>query len=91
MISDATFRVMLRSVGGTQLSTDSGSLLGFFDNEFIEGAEIEGRQPVLTCATPNVVALGLRKGSLVTVEGETYRVRRHEPNGDGMSRLILEQ
>ena len=82
---------MLRSVGGAEYPTDGGNILGVFDHEYVDGVDVEGRQPLLTSATADVVALGLRKGSLVTVGGETYRVRRHEPDGTGMSRLILEQ
>lgn len=90
MESDADRASMLRGLGGSLFETSVGQILAIFDNEFVDGVEVEGRQPVLTCRTSDVERLRVQKGATVAVEAANYRVRRHEPDGTGLSRLILE-
>lgn len=90
--SDADRLEMIRAVGGVECKVNKGAFQAIFDNEFVESeAEpgVEGRQPVLTCRTSDVGELEIRKGSHVTIGAEVYRVQRHEPDGTGMSRLVL--
>ncbi len=77
--------------GGLTANADLGDVRGIFDHEFLNEADTETRVPVFTCATADVISRELRKGSQLVISNETYKVRRHEPDGTGMSRLILEQ
>ena len=90
LIKNYTSGMTLRVLGGEEHDTDAGPLLGIFDHDYVEGVDVEARPPTLTCNTAAVERLQLRKGARVTVSGVAYRVRRHEPDGTGLSRLILE-
>lgn len=82
---------MIRRLGGKCYQTPAGDLLAIFDNEFTESLNTESRVPVLTCTTEDAErVLADRKGTSVDVNGKTYRIRRHEPDGTGMSRIPLE-
>lgn len=92
MESEADRRAMLSALGGKNHQTAAGLLLGVFENEYVEGLGAETRLPVLTCTTEDANAReATRKGATVDIadDGKTYRVDRHEPDGTGMSRLIL--
>ena len=66
---------------------------GIFDNGFALGdvgmAGIAGNQPVLTVPTASVPASPV--GSAAVVNAINYVVAAHEPDGTGMSRLLLER
>lgn len=91
MESEADRRAMLIGLGGKCYPTAAGSLLAIFDNDFMEAGNTETRMPVLTCTTEDAGQVTAdRKGTTVTIEGSVYRIRRHEPDGTGMSRIPLE-
>ena len=90
--SDADLLALIRDSGGVECKVNKGSFLAIFDNEFVESETepgVEGRQPVLTCRSSDVGNLEIRKGSHVTIGADSYRVQRPEPDGTGMSRLVL--
>jgi len=91
METEADRRASLEALGGQCYPTAAGPLLAIFDSEFLETADSETRVPVLMCTTADVSKLSMTaKGAQVTVAGKAYRVRRHEPDGTGMSVLVLE-
>lgn len=63
-----------------------------FDNGYAAGAVgvigVASSQPSLTLATASVPANPV--GSAVVVSGASYLVAAHEPDGTGMSLLLLE-
>jgi len=67
------------------------SVNGIFDREFVSVSsgkvQIEGFRPVFTCATSDVS--GVTEDDLVVVDTVTYRVAFPEPDGTGITRLIL--
>jgi hypothetical protein len=83
---------MCRAAGRSARVTVQGQALSaVFRNGYSDAGDTETRVPQLTCPTVDVERLQLdRKGASVDVDGKTYRIRRHEPDGTGMSRLILE-
>lgn len=90
--SDADLLALIRDSGGVECKVNKGAFQAVFDNEFIESEtepSVEGRQPVLTCRSSDVDNLEIRKGSHVTVGTDAYRVQRAEPDGTGMTRLVL--
>lgn len=66
---------------------------GIFDNGFALGSVgvtgIAGAQPTLTL--PTSALAGEAVGQAVTVNAVAYTVAAHEPDGTGMSRLLLER
>jgi hypothetical protein len=87
-----TLRQMHRLTGrGTCIRCDGQSVDGVFRNGYIEAVDTESRVPMVTLATAEVDRLGLdKKGARLEVDGKQYGIRRHEPEGTGVSRLILE-
>ena len=73
------------TVGGVVVS-------GIFDNGYALGSVgamgMASSQPTLTLATASVPANPV--GTAVVVGGGNYLVGAHEPDGTGMSRLMLE-
>jgi len=91
METEADRRALLMALGGKTYLTAVGPLLAIFDNDFLESSNTESRMPVLTCTTEDANQVTAdKKGTPITVEGKSYRIRRHEPDGTGMSRIPLE-
>jgi hypothetical protein len=91
MIESEADRLMYLQAFGVSVSSDRGDLVGIFDAEYVSPGDIEDAAPMLECRESDVRRLSLAKGSVLQINSATYRVRRHEPDGTGMSRLILEQ
>jgi hypothetical protein len=98
--SDADRLDIIQTLAG--ISTDeitvrhpTGQFDAVFENEFLEvgfGAGVETVQPVLIARTIDVASLV--KDTPLEFEddrGQTqfYRVKHHEPDGTGMSRVLL--
>jgi hypothetical protein len=68
-----------------------GSFSAIFERPFVEveagGMGVESRQPVLVARTSDVSALA--KDTSLTVQSVAYKLRRQEPDGTGVTRLIL--
>lgn len=66
-------------------------VVGMFDNSYHAGdigIGMASSQPAFTTLTANVV--GEAVGQLLTIHGTSYYVAAHEPDGTGMSLLLLE-
>lgn len=64
---------------------------GMFDNSYHAGdigIGMASTQPAFTTLTAHVV--GEAVGQLLTIHGTSYYVAAHEPDGTGMSLLLLE-
>lgn len=87
---------MIQALGGIDADTvtvtySGGSFSAIFERPFVEvpGGEVgvESRQPVLVARTSDVSALA--KDATLTVQSVAYKLRRAEPDGTGVTRLIL--
>lgn len=90
--SDLDLYCLLRDTGGETLKTDRGELIGIFDNEFLELAgdpPVETRTPSIMARDVDVARLELRKASSVRRGDRAYRIDRLEPDGTGLTRLVL--
>lgn len=61
--------------------------VGLIDDAYAEQIGIGGSQPVLIVQT----AAGIAHGAALTVQGVDYTVRAVQPDGAGLTRLLLER
>lgn len=62
---------------------------GIIDKEYIETNDMQGYNPVLTCKTLDLSSL--TRGDIIERGKEIYTFIYQEPDGTGMSRVILEE
>jgi hypothetical protein len=84
---------VLAKLAGSEVITFAGQpVSAIFDNSFAVGSVgvmgMATSQPVLNLRTVDVGADPV--GQIVQVDAATYLVAAHEPDGNGMSRLLLE-
>lgn len=81
--------------GGATLKYGGVSYYVVFDNDFLLAGEVEERSPVATMRSSDVADAGLQKDSVAEVfnpfdgSRKNYRVKRFEPDGTGMTMVIL--
>ncbi len=90
MDSESDRLALVKALGGQLLHVDAGDFWAIFDPEYLGHLETETRVPVLTYRTSDAERYIKPKGTAVPICNETYRVRRHEPDGTGMSIVYLE-
>lgn len=96
--TDADRLGMIQGVGGEEFDTGyPEKLWGVFGNAFLAaeaGAHsAEVRRPVIECRTSDVALHGLVKRASITrdADGAQYVVDRFEPDGTGMTTIVLRQ
>jgi hypothetical protein len=62
---------------------------GIFDNGYSEVLGVAGSEPSFTARTSDVS--GLSYGSVINIGGNNHTVRVVEPDGTGLTRLVLER
>lgn len=90
--NDADLFALIRDSDGITVKCNAGEFLAIFDNEFVEvegEPGVEARAPVATARSSDVDSLEVRKNSHLEVDGASYRVQRLEPDGTGMTKLVL--
>lgn len=84
---------MIKSLGGRPVRHANGEFWAIFDNGYLgisaADIDVEERGPRLTCRTSDVIAL--RKDAALEVCNATYRLARAEPDGTGMTVLVLRE
>jgi hypothetical protein len=68
---------------------DGASAAGIFDNEYVDAFGMASRQPMFTLPTAD--AASVTQSSVLVVDGVSYRVTRAEPDGTGVTVLMLER
>jgi hypothetical protein len=75
---------------GTDAVIGGASVRGVFDNEYVTSLGlVDGTHPVFLASSSAVSSSSV--GDLITVGGVSYSIGRVEPDGTGMTRLILER
>jgi hypothetical protein len=93
--SEADRLATIQAVGESFSTARPEKLWLIFDREFIEQQfgefTTEGRKPVGVCRTSDVELHELVKESVITrdADGAKYTVRRFQPDGTGMTLLVL--
>jgi len=75
------------AMGGT-CTVNAVSTEGIFDKEYGEIFNMDGNKPVLLIKTSDIGSAV--RGSAVVVNAASYTIAGIEPDGQGMTRLILE-
>lgn len=65
------------------------SVEGLFDNEYVEFRDVAGTRPVLRAVSTEVSSV--IEGTAVTVNAVSYTVAGIQPDGTGMTLLVLER
>lgn len=72
---------------------NGGAVNGQFDNDYygseFESIEVQGKQSSFTCATSDVP--NIKKNTAVRVCGSDYLVTKPEPDGTGVTVLVLQR
>jgi hypothetical protein len=87
--SDAD-RLMLLEDWGEDATYGASTITGIFDDSYSDMVDIAGSVPVFTCRTSDVTAASVAVGGTLTVSAGSYTVRALEPDGTGMTRIVLE-
>lgn len=84
---------MLADFGIVVTLPGATTITGILDSGYlavdVEDTEVESSEPVLTCRTIDVSAL--THGSQLTISGSSYYVRGIQPDGTGITTLILDK
>ena len=67
----------------------ASTIAGIFDNQFVEVHGIEGVRPVFVCAEADVSSIA--HGDALTIKTVSYKVAGVQPDGTGLTSLILEK
>ena len=82
---------MLADYGSTVTKTDASTFVAIFDNDFlavdVDESEVESSEPTLLARTADV--LSLAHGDTLTISAVSYTVRGIQPDGTGMTQIML--
>lgn len=88
--SDADRLELIKALGGQLVRHSAGEFWAIFDNASQDSTfevDVEGSAPMLTARTIDVQQL--RKGTIFRLQDGEYRIEKHEPDGTGMTRVVL--
>ena len=82
---------LLNDYGTTVTKADTSTFTGIFDNDFLavdlDESEVESTEPTLLVRTADVS--GLAHGDTLTISAVSYTVRGIQPDGTGMTQIML--
>ena len=82
---------LLADYGTTVTKADASTFTGIFDNDFlavdVDESEVESSEPTLLARTADVS--GLAHGDSLTISAVSYTVRGIQPDGTGMTQIML--
>jgi len=82
---------LLADYGSTVTKADASTFVAIFDNDFLavdlDESEVESTEPTLLARTTDVS--GLAHGDSLTISAVSYTVRGIQPDGTGMTQIML--
>ena len=82
---------LLADYGTTVTKADASEFTAIFDNDFLavdlDESEVESTEPTLLARTADVS--GLAHGDSLTISPVSYTVRGIQPDGTGMTQIML--
>jgi hypothetical protein len=75
---------------GVAATVDGVAVTGIFDNSYVDSfGVVSASEPTLLCSSSSVSTAGT--GDAVSVVGTSYKVAGIQPDGTGMTRLVLQE
>lgn len=71
------------------LRKDGRVIDGILDREYIDTNDVSGYAPILVCRTDQLY--NIKREDIIEHLDDVYRFIKQEPDGTGVSRVILEQ
>lgn len=77
---------------GVPIICDQGTFTAIFDNEYLAAVGMDDAAPAIVLPTADAVRLGITpKGTPLTIAGEVYRTVAVQPDGVGITRIVLQR
>ena len=86
--NEATRQAMLEDFGDS-VSVASVTMWGIFDNEFLDVLDTQSANPQLLVSTADIPSIAFGDAVIVTAFSFTGTVREWQPDGQGMTLLML--
>jgi len=74
---------------GSEASWSGATVRGLFEDGYSEVLDTEGHAPTFTCRSADVT--GIAHGDTLSIDSTSYTVRGVQPDGAGITLLILER
>lgn len=87
-IETATAANAVAALANVSAVVDGVAVNGIFDNAHGDAFGIAGSVPTLSCASDEIDA---ERGDAVTIGATSYTITNVEPDGTGMTRLMLQE
>lgn len=88
-IETATAANAVAALANVSAVVDGVAVNGIFDNAYGDAFGMAGTVPVLSIASDEVPLVAY--GDAVVIGADTYTITKVEPDGTGMTRLILQE
>lgn len=75
---------------GVAASINAATIYGIFDDDHIEIGDISTTGPQFLCRTSDATAASVARGNTITINSVSRTVRDIQPDGTGLTLLILE-
>lgn len=72
------------------MTVNSVAVDGIFGNEFVMVDYVESRKPVFTCKSADLINISNGTIAVASDSVTTYKVRSVQPDGTGLTKLVLE-
>lgn len=83
-------RTNLLAGWGITATKGSDTFTAIFENDYVEIGDIVGLRPTALARSVDITAYSVAVGDTLTINSTTYIVRIVQPDGTGMTLLILE-
>jgi len=72
---------------------ESVSVLGVFDNEYLDGLDVIGTSPVFTCAASDLydIVPAVGRGTVATINSVNFTIENIKNDGTGVTTLSLSE
>lgn len=84
---------MLSGLGGVPITGPRGTFVGVFEMEYVavgDPVPVDSAMPRITADTAELARCGVVTGVTLRIGADVYIVRSPQPDGDGMTVLVIE-
>ena len=90
--TDSDRLAMIRGLGGVSMISPRGPLEGLFESDYVGVGDVavDSSSPRLTARSSDISSLAISSGVALQHGQDVYFVRSVQPDGSGMTTLVLE-